>query len=162
MDGPLNTVQSVLRWKNLWQLDALQKVKIFFWKVLSNILPVRARLITKGVVIDYQCPICASHEESSIHLLFMCPFARQVWSLSPFSQFFNSAPMDSIESIFDECLLRLTKDHIELLIFICWGIWGARNDWVWRNERTTVEQGLTKARNMVLEYQRAKQSRNAT
>jgi hypothetical protein len=45
-------------WKKLWQLKVPNRVKIFLWRALRECLPVRSRLINKGVHCEPKCPIC--------------------------------------------------------------------------------------------------------
>jgi hypothetical protein len=51
-------------WKKLWKLQVPNKVKIFLWGVLRGCLPVRSRLVDKGVRCDNKCPQCASYAEN--------------------------------------------------------------------------------------------------
>lgn len=57
------------------------KINIFAWRVFLDKLPTRLNISLRGVEIpSILCPICNASVESSSHLLFTCPFARQVRS----------------------------------------------------------------------------------
>lgn len=68
----------------VWKLQTDPKIKIFLWKVLSNALPAAVALLSRGMKVDDCCQICGQEGESVNHILFLCPFARQVWVLSDF------------------------------------------------------------------------------
>ncbi|GAA0179660.1 hypothetical protein LIER_30001 [Lithospermum erythrorhizon] len=42
-------------WRELWKLKVAPRVKLFFWKILHNILPTKANLSKKGVMVDTSC-----------------------------------------------------------------------------------------------------------
>ncbi|GJX12096.1 RNA-directed DNA polymerase, eukaryota [Tanacetum coccineum] len=55
------------------------KINIFAWKVFLDKLPTRLNLSLRGVEISsIICPICNVAAESSSHLLFTCPLARNL------------------------------------------------------------------------------------
>jgi hypothetical protein len=45
-------------WKILWQLKILSKVKIFIWRALHGILPLKSILANRHVGNNGGCPIC--------------------------------------------------------------------------------------------------------
>ncbi|CAJ2642045.1 unnamed protein product [Trifolium pratense] len=51
-------------WRQLWKIQVPNKVKIFMWRLLRGCLPVRSRLVRKGVPCDNKCPNCGSYEEN--------------------------------------------------------------------------------------------------
>nr|GEX17063.1 RNA-directed DNA polymerase, eukaryota, reverse transcriptase zinc-binding domain protein [Tanacetum cinerariifolium] len=57
------------------------KVTVHAWRVCLDKLPTRANLSLRGIDIPLiACPICNSAVESSSHIFFVCPLARQVWT----------------------------------------------------------------------------------
>ncbi|KAK8626276.1 hypothetical protein V6N13_133927 [Hibiscus sabdariffa] len=67
-------------YSKLWGLNPPVKCKIFFWRLLNNFLPTFANLQYKRVQVRNTCPLCESAAESTDHLLFLCPFTKQVLS----------------------------------------------------------------------------------
>nr|GEV18797.1 zinc knuckle CX2CX4HX4C [Tanacetum cinerariifolium] len=56
------------------------KVNVHAWRVCLDKLPTRANLSLRGINISsIACPICNSAVESSSHIFFACPLARQIW-----------------------------------------------------------------------------------
>ena len=68
-------------WKILWKLKIPSKVKIFVWRVLHEILPLKGILINRHVPVSGACPICHQAAEDVLHLLFKCPTAQEIWRL---------------------------------------------------------------------------------
>ena len=60
---------------------SLRKVRTFIWWPCSNILPTRDNLHRKKLRVDPRCEPCCRHHESTGHLLWECPFAKNVWAL---------------------------------------------------------------------------------
>lgn len=44
-------------WKNLWKLKIPSKIKIFYWKVLHEIIPTNRNLSKRGVSSSSICPM---------------------------------------------------------------------------------------------------------
>ena len=63
----------------VWQLDSLPKIIHFIWLGLHHSIPVRKIIAARGIQCSVACPICHTHEESILHLLRDCPFARDFW-----------------------------------------------------------------------------------
>jgi hypothetical protein len=75
--------EPIFRW--LWKTSCQEKHKIFFWLTLIDRLSTR-NMIRRGMHLDdYQCVLCQnSTEETVMHLLFYCPFAKDCWSWMDF------------------------------------------------------------------------------
>lgn len=66
-------------WKVCWQLQVPNMVKMFLWRALNNLLPIKGNLTRRGVVQDSVCPLCGLEEETVAHALWNCPPANGVW-----------------------------------------------------------------------------------
>ncbi|XP_055961881.1 uncharacterized protein LOC130015554 [Mercurialis annua] len=77
----LNPHLSKNDWKLLWNLKIPNKIKIFIWRCLYDGLPTGAALCHR-LQIPSDCKFYGEHE-TLMHLLFLCPVARQIWFQSP-------------------------------------------------------------------------------
>nr|XP_051221482.1 uncharacterized protein LOC127339703 [Lolium perenne] len=66
-------------WKNLWRLKLPGKIKIFIWRSLHGIVPIKCILANRHVGTSGECPVCNLHAEDLRHLLFTCPVAIDMW-----------------------------------------------------------------------------------
>jgi hypothetical protein len=67
-------------WKELWQMKVPSKIKIFLWRALHGIVPLKSILANKHIGTSGQCPVCMAAPEDVLHLLFQCTAAREVWT----------------------------------------------------------------------------------
>ena len=63
----------------IWKLDMLPKIVNFLWLIIHNSMPVRDVLASRGIDCERKCPLCKNHNESIIHVLRECVFARDFW-----------------------------------------------------------------------------------
>ena len=68
-------VQS-LAWTKLWNLHIPNKIKVFGWHVLHNILPIRENLVQKHVIDDDTCGLCTRTKETTLPALWECGVAQ--------------------------------------------------------------------------------------
>lgn len=68
-------------WTKIWKLKVLPTVRTFLWRACSNCLPTRDNLGRKKVQVEAICEFCRQKPETVTHLLWVCPFARNVWGL---------------------------------------------------------------------------------
>lgn len=68
-------------WKFIWKLHIPPNVKLFLWKVHTEILPTRSLLCRRigSQFNDSQCVLCGHSEETQEHMLWKCTWARLVW-----------------------------------------------------------------------------------
>jgi hypothetical protein len=110
----------------------------FFWLALIDRLSTRDMIRRRGMHLDdYQCVLCQnSTEETVMHLLFYCPFAKDCWSWMDF----HFADHLSIQQIFLAWKSPLKVEFsLDIFILLCWAIWMTRNDVVFRNMNPSVQ-----------------------
>ncbi|GJR72076.1 RNA-directed DNA polymerase, eukaryota [Tanacetum coccineum] len=116
-----------------WDTIIPIKVNIHAWKVFLDKLPTRLNLSLRGMDIpSILCPLCNSAAESTSHIFFSCPLARQVWN-----KFLRWWEMDSISfDRYEDWLSWLNntrfpkqlKTFLEGICYIMWWlIWRFRN-----------------------------------
>lgn len=73
-------------WSAIWKLKVPPKVKNLVWHMCRGCLPTRIRLQDKGVNCPTNCVSCNSAHENMVHVMSICPFAVQAWSMAGLSQ----------------------------------------------------------------------------
>ncbi|KAL0805382.1 hypothetical protein Bca101_097873 [Brassica carinata] len=74
----------------------LPKIKMFICRVGQNALPTGENLQKRELLIPTLCCRCGE-PETTLHLLINCPFAREVWSLGPWSHTFDASQVVSFK-----------------------------------------------------------------
>lgn len=87
-------------------------------------------------MVNTTCPLCNVVEETLLHILQDCPFARKVWSLSPIQSVIAYDTALTFQDWFYNLSLILTEELLGLFTIICWNIWYGRNRWIWHNENS--------------------------
>ena len=64
----------------IWKLDILPRIVSYLWLCMHNNVPVREVLAHRGINCNSLCPICKNQNESIVHVLRECLFARHFWS----------------------------------------------------------------------------------
>jgi hypothetical protein len=95
-------------WKELWKLKIPGKVKIFSWRALHGILPLKCILANRHIGESAECPICAQDAEAVRHLLFTYQVAKDMWAHIGLSDFIvDVIHVDKSGSVVLEHILRL-------------------------------------------------------
>lgn len=68
-------------WRVLWTSVIRSQIKLFIWKLLHDILPYSAGLISLGMEVDAACRVCGNYEDSGFHILLGCKVVVDVWSV---------------------------------------------------------------------------------
>jgi hypothetical protein len=66
-------------WKILCKLKLPAKVKIFCWRVLHGILPLKDILVKRHIDTDAICPLCTLAREVILHMIIKCQGAVNIW-----------------------------------------------------------------------------------
>ncbi|CAA7058561.1 unnamed protein product [Microthlaspi erraticum] len=120
------------------------------WNAVAGSTPVCSRLADRHCGNDRQCPRCGIADETINHMLFECPLAKQVWLLSNIHSTPGSLPCNILLSNFDFLLWRLKETGVpENIAFgvpwICWFIWKARNEKVFKGKDVAPHESLQMA-----------------
>ncbi|KAK7258788.1 hypothetical protein RIF29_24375 [Crotalaria pallida] len=113
-------------WKKLWKAKCIPKCKDLMWRACQNILPVRTRLIQRGMIIDPSCPICEEGEETITHALLTCRQAAQVWFASTLA---IRSDHGSVSTLLVWVSQILQQDDSKTATLVCqtaWAIWTTR------------------------------------
>jgi hypothetical protein len=99
----------------------------FFWKASHNLLPTKQNLFVQGVVEDSFCRCCKIHEESTLHALWYCLGAQDVWGSG--SALFQKCPADvhNVTDLLELLMHRLDMGNLSLMATLARRIWLSRN-----------------------------------
>jgi hypothetical protein len=117
-------------WKILWKIKVPSKVKIFIWRALHDIVPLKCILANRHVGTSASCPICGVGPEDVLHLLFLFPPATQLWEAIGILDIITDAVhIDRSGSVVLEALLRRQENSLqgfengglkETIMVTCW------------------------------------------
>jgi ribonuclease HI len=123
-------------WKILWRLRIPSKIKIFAWRALHGILPLKCILANRHIGTSAACPICSAGPEDIMHLLFTCPMAKELWNaIGIYSVIEEALGQDRSGSATLEILLRQDSVNLagfsdigqkEVIVISCWYLWWLR------------------------------------
>ncbi|XP_027166037.1 uncharacterized protein LOC113766004 [Coffea eugenioides] len=146
-------------WKHLWKLNIKNKVKIFLWKCLNQVLPVRQLIFDRTKQGDPICRNCGEQGETIEHALLDCSQVKVVWKMSPI-QWEGLLDQHGNFSRWWDTLLEATKriegnKHISLTANILWQIWKGRNAKEFNAKQYPPLRIIQKAQEEWLEYEEA-------
>lgn len=113
-------------WKKIWNLKTPTKVRIFWWQTSLDFIPAEANLMRHHVTILPSCRLCGFSNASTIHVIFYCPWVREVWReagvLLLKEPDLRGETIDFLEGI----LQNNTHTKGEMIVALAWGIWKKR------------------------------------
>ncbi|KAK4482042.1 hypothetical protein RD792_012965 [Penstemon davidsonii] len=135
-------------WKWIWKTTCSERVRFFLWTCSHNSLLTNSMRFRRNLTASDTCQRCNNHEESIVHALRDCPWAREVWEfiIAP-TQFLKFQQIDADSWIKDN-VTKVRFDNIILpyapwyMVFIAtvWMIWKSRNKYIFQNVRDPVKQ----------------------
>lgn len=110
-------------WKDLWHLKVPGKVKQLISKCLNNILPTKDNLFRKNIIENNLCPICEREIETSVHVLWDCSIAVDVWGgmtcvFSKWKRHFSD-----FQLLWSEMIVNLNRESLELASVMLYHLW---------------------------------------
>ncbi|VVA28953.1 PREDICTED: ribonuclease [Prunus dulcis] len=140
--------------KRMWSLTLPPKVKPFAWLLIRKRLQVRSHLYKYLPNINPECPLCNDHMETINHLFFKCQVAVNIWRCTPIIPMFPQQDFDGIEWL-AALPSSLDKDGPNILskaLLLCWQIWEARNNLVFKDIAPHPARALHVAGQIGLDY----------
>jgi len=65
----------------IWRLHLpKKKIKVFMWRACKNILPTHVNSMKRRVISEETCEACKQFPDTSLHLLWVCNVAQDVWA----------------------------------------------------------------------------------
>jgi ribonuclease HI len=123
-------------WKIIWKLKVPAKVKIFIWRSLHGIIPVKCVLVNRHIGTSGECPICHQGAEDIRHLLFTCSTAADLWAILGIKDLIDDATlMDRagsgiLEYLFRSPIISFPGMQVvnlkEMVAVACWYLWWIR------------------------------------
>lgn len=129
------SLHPVYKW--LWS-SCQNKHRVFFWLLIKDRLSTRELLRRKNMQLeDHNCTLCnGSIEEASVHLFLLCPFAEQCWSWLRVQVDQNLGPFQNLKKFKEQLSMPF---FMEIIVLMCWTIWKARNDLIFRQEIPSLQ-----------------------
>lgn len=116
-------------WNVTWKSNVPNKVKLCAWRAAWDVLPTRANLLKKGVVVDNICLFSSSSPESALHVFNGCPFAKATLFASNIEPGLSSVACSTVlEWLCNQAVVSLSG-KFDLLLVLLHSIWRARNLW---------------------------------
>ncbi|KAM6596503.1 hypothetical protein CsatA_007027 [Cannabis sativa] len=119
-------------------------------------LPTLTQLRTKHVDVSSLCPLCLGTDETIVHCLVTCQMVQLVW---------NRVGIGTIHTIGTsflnwcmDCFKVLDVEQKCLLVTLCWAIWGARNDLVWKGKNFSADNIVAYAKGYLDQWRNAQNS----
>ncbi|CAN1814009.1 Putative ribonuclease H protein At1g65750 [Linum perenne] len=144
-------------WNALWKLQIPPKVKHFLWKLARRILPLRANLIRRRILVPVECGLCNSNQEDEFHLFLDCTKAKDIWREA--GVLAKVEDLNATSNFFDWMGKFLGSTDASFQCYgamILWGLWGERNQLVWRRESRTPHLVVEGAVSILEEWKAAR------
>ncbi|XP_062005888.1 uncharacterized protein LOC133723072 [Rosa rugosa] len=131
-------------WKKVWKLHVPSKINLLLWRAFHNFLPCGQNLQQRRITMDGTCWQCGAACESTLHVFWECPAARNVWKLTFLSEVCKTWKEPSVMDLFSHVSSIAVGNDLALFGFIIWWLWRNRN--LQRHgEKTMHSEGLVQA-----------------
>jgi hypothetical protein len=144
-------------WKKLWKLQVPNTVKLFLWRALCGCLPVRGRLVQKGIPCNNKCP----HEW---HCFFGCLSTYKVWWETDVWQEINHFMTDArgFVMMMFEMIEKIEPVTMSKIAMMLWTIWWRRNQKCWQDRSPTTFEVKRRATENLHDWLKAQQQKNTS
>ncbi|XP_013617184.1 PREDICTED: uncharacterized protein LOC106323642 [Brassica oleracea var. oleracea] len=146
-------------WKqSVWNVKCSPKTRHFLWKLKTNALAVGETLLRRGITTDGKCKRCGEMK-STFHVMFSCPTAKKVWSLSPALLVPTIANCQSMSDLLHRCTRMTNLPPVglssPLYPWIMWVLWTSRNQFLFEDKSFSEAEIILKAVMLAKEWQAA-------
>lgn len=154
----------------IWKSDATLRCKIFSWLAVHEKCLTADNLQAKGVPCNPVCSLCHIEQESTVHLMANCSFARTLWdlvldhcNLPP-----SLRPLGVIQSLAgwwqmttNQLPPHQRKAWCSVVQLTWWILWKERNDRIFRHQAALPPAVFCKFRAELLLWHQAGRTRAA-
>ncbi|XP_033128722.1 uncharacterized protein LOC108872195 [Brassica rapa] len=148
-------------YKSIWASKIPPKLHLFLWKIMQGALALGENLARRGILNNISCRHCGEPETTD-HLFLHGVFTRQIWS----SHIWSSPFDPRLHATFAEAFIGSTAATnlpplgvaTNLFPWITWGIWTARNYYVFENRVFTPKEIIANAIRLAREWSIAQTS----
>ncbi|KAH9708382.1 hypothetical protein KPL70_012867 [Citrus sinensis] len=133
------------QWNVIWLFTLPEKIKIFAWRAVKNLLLLVENLWKMKVIQEPLCQFCNKKLETIFHALVGCKVVKKIWKITRFEDDLKDSVDQDMLSLLIGLKLRRSKDDIELLVTILWMIWNARNGWIFKGVKDGPQVTVSKA-----------------
>ena len=118
----------VALWKDVWKLNVVPKVRVFWWRVLRGILPDENTLHSRHIRETSTCKVCLAMDEDLEHALLLCSHARCFWEEARLLFDINISRLHPHTWARDiSCDHRFSDKERVIIVTVMWAIWTSRN-----------------------------------
>ena len=112
-------------WTKLWKRHLPNKIKLFGWRACKDILPIRANLVKRNVLMDDQCEICKRYPKTTLHTIWGCGTAQDIWAGCPIrlQKFSVLGHVDVINLMVELMVLLVERARFFFFWVQAWLIW---------------------------------------
>ncbi|XP_026434571.1 uncharacterized protein LOC113332111 [Papaver somniferum] len=152
-------VKIILSGHQIGETKTPNRVQLFIWKCLRDIVPVRGKLVSYKSDIDSKCSLCSNSTETISHLLVECTYARSIWNalnvhIADVTQNFVTLQDWIISWFYTDADVNKNINYIsDSLVFklMCavWYIWKDRCSWIFQSEKPNMNRTLSRIHNLV-------------
>lgn len=140
IQGQTNTpplIPACLEWKKLvWNPPLIPKLKYFFWRVLRNALSTGDNLRKRGMLTNTLCSCCGENETVD-HIFLQCRNAKELWNQELWTTPIIIDTAATFASVLQASYQWINLPPLgvrsNLLPWICWNLWIARNKRIFEN-----------------------------
>uniref|UniRef100_A0A803Q9W9 RNase H type-1 domain-containing protein n=1 Tax=Cannabis sativa TaxID=3483 RepID=A0A803Q9W9_CANSA len=119
----------------------------------TNCLPTMCQLLTKRVVVNAVCPICNVEEETIFHCVVTCQEIKCCRDRVGIGTHLLHG--DNFWVWLKDIFERLEPGKRGLIATLCWAIWNARNETVWKKKKVSALDIAASAKNYLNQWRDA-------
>lgn len=149
------SIGRIFSWEKLWKLKIHERLKLFLWRVKSNVIPTREVIANRLGLQDRSCSLCEVEVESALHISKECHCIRSLAFASKWGCRIDSWEISCIENLVDFCInpkpdaCLKNMDKKTITIFLSTLLYFS---WKFRNER--IFSGHVPKQDLVFRFNR--------
>lgn len=132
-------------------------VKYFICKACLNSLPTRQNLVEQKIGDLDKCPICEKEINSTLHILWECPFTADVWGESSYPLHKWSYAATNFQELLGKLFDTLDSNTLPVVTVTFKNIWFRRNLVIFQDKSTIPQRVYQNSPIPMEDFQKAHQ-----